>query len=57
MWQDGVAGVDKDFADAQAYCQILKFAGFEDWYLPSLRELKTIVVSANYPKAIDTAFK
>ena len=57
MWQDGMAGVEKDFGDAQDYCQTLKFAGFEDWYLPSLSELKTIIVSGNYPKAINTAFK
>jgi hypothetical protein len=59
MWQDSYKAeyVEKSFDEARAYCQDLNFAGFTDWYLPSLRELKTIQKPDNYPQSIDKAFK
>lgn len=59
MWQDNSAAgsTDKNYTDAIAYCEDLDFAGYTDWYLPSIDELKSIVKSENYPKCIDKAFE
>lgn len=59
MWQDNSAASSKDinFEDAKAYCKSLDLAGYKDWYLPKLDELKSIVKAQNYPRAIVKAFK
>ncbi|WP_295418017.1 DUF1566 domain-containing protein [Sulfurovum sp.] len=45
VWQDNqaVAEVTKSYSDAKKYCEQLKVDGFEDWRLPTLSELYTIV--------------
>ena len=45
-----------DQASAIAYCDSLVFAGVDDWYLPSMDQLKTTEDTANTPK-IDAAFE
>jgi len=59
MWQDdsSVSSIDKNYTDAIAHCEELEFAGYNDWYLPKLSELKSIVKAENYPKCIDKAFE
>ncbi len=59
MWQDDEFSSDQDlsFDKAIAYCEDLDFAGHDDWYLPTLSELKTIVNVDNYPKTVISVFK
>ncbi len=59
MWQDNAAAnsTDKSYTDAKVYCDALDFAGYTDWYLPSVNELKSIVKAENYPRCIDQSFK
>lgn len=58
MWQDNTAAgeVKKNYTDAIAYCENLNFVGYDDWYLPSVDELKSIVKAENYPKSIVEGF-
>ena len=58
MWQDdsSAASTDKNYKDAIAYCENLELAGYTDWYLPNVDELKSIVKAENYPQCIDKAF-
>ncbi len=59
MWQDDstASSTDKNFADAIAHCENLDLAGYTDWYLPSVNELKSIVKAENYPRSIAKAFQ
>ncbi|WP_052746110.1 DUF1566 domain-containing protein [Sulfurovum lithotrophicum] len=45
IWQDNksVATVEKSYVEASNYCKQLSVDGFEDWRLPSIKELYTIV--------------
>jgi len=62
MWQDGgYNGVDGMFynvgtSSAVGFCDILSLGGFNDWRIPSLAELLTIV-DKSYSPAIDPIFK
>lgn len=42
------------FQDAVDYCEALDFAGHDDWRLPSVRELATLVDVSRHDPAIDT---
>jgi hypothetical protein len=42
MWQQQAAG-PHTWVDALTYCETLNLAGYEDWRLPNLRELQSIV--------------
>lgn len=59
MWQDDstASSTDKNYTDAIAHCEKLDFAGYTDWYLPSVNELKSIVKAENYPRSIVKAFQ
>ena len=59
MWQDDSAAssTDKNYADAIAHCESMDFAGYTDWYLPNVDELKSIVKAENYPRSIVKAFQ
>ncbi len=62
MWQQDTADVDELFADTLAwcealeYCERLNFAGHEDWRLPNIRELQSIVDYGRKEPAIDPVF-
>jgi len=51
MWQDNedIIKTKRNWHGAKRYCQNLKLFGFDDWYLPDINELKSIVASANKP--------
>ncbi|MGE4509510.1 MAG: DUF1566 domain-containing protein [Sulfurimonadaceae bacterium] len=44
MWQDDADAktVQKNWYDAQAYCNNLQLVGFNDWRLPTMRELQDL---------------
>ena len=66
MWEqatadtDGDGDVDKDdmvtWAEALRYCEDLDFAGHDDWRLPNVRELQSIVDYARHGPAVDPVF-
>ena len=58
MWQDDSSAktVKKNWQGAIDYCEELSLAGFNDWYLPNIDELKSIVDKSNSP-AIVSGFK
>jgi len=59
MWQDDLysSRLDMPFSKAIEYCETLKFAGFDDWSLPHLDALKSLIQTENYPLSIDKTFK
>lgn len=59
MWQDDMwaAATEKSFEEAKTYCRGLHFAGYQDWKLPDLATLKSIVRADNYPRAIVKEFQ
>ena len=66
MWQKNTADVngdgqstDQDFTDwcgALQYCEILSFAGHDDWRLPNVRELQSVVDYGRCYPALDPIF-
>jgi hypothetical protein len=66
MWQRDWADVSGDgqstvedrlvWCDASAYCENLSFAGHDDWRLPNVRELQSIVDYGRVDPAIDPVF-
>ncbi len=55
-WQQKDDGRTRDWKSALQYCQDLKLGGSENWRLPSVKELQSIVdYSRKYP-ALDTRF-
>lgn len=59
MWQDNIDAktIRKNRKDAKQYCRSLVFAGYDDWYLPRLKELKSIVDESKFDPAIRNGFK
>ena len=60
MWQDdysdnGGSIKEATWQEAIAYCEESKLAGYEDWRLPNIKELKSIVDDTKYNPAIDTS--
>lgn len=43
IWATKDNGVDIDWRAAHAYCEQLELAGFDDWRLPGLEELETLL--------------
>ena len=59
MWQDNIDAktIRKNRKDAKQYCRRLVFGGYDDWYLPRVKELKSIVDKTKYDPAIRDGFK
>jgi hypothetical protein len=66
MWQKNTADANADgridgkdnitWCDALNFCDNLEFAGFDDWRLPNVRELQSIVDYGRKDPAIDPVF-
>jgi len=56
MWQQEDDDVTRDWEDALAYCEELDLAGYADWRLPDIKELRSIVDNTTYNPAIDTTY-
>jgi len=46
----------RDWANSSSYCENLTFAGYDDWRLPRIKELLTLVNYNKYSPAIDQHF-
>ena len=59
MWQDNieVKTVKRVREDAKTYCSNLILGGYDDWYLPSRKELVSIVDYGSYNPALNSTFK
>ncbi|MGV8905729.1 MAG: DUF1566 domain-containing protein [Acetobacterium sp.] len=51
MWQMSDDGTTKDWEEALAYSDNLELAGYDDWRLPNVKELQSIV---DYSRSLDT---
>lgn len=59
MWQDDrdAKSVTKDWEGAKAYCENLSLEGHNDWRLPAIKELQSIVDITKYNPAIKAGIK
>ncbi len=53
MWQQATAPGKYDWQQALSYCENLRLAGYEDWRLPDIKELRSIVNDGVHEPAID----
>lgn len=58
IWQDNIAVEGKEmlYGEAKSYCKKLSLAGVEDWRLPTVEELQSIVDLTRYDPAIKRGF-
>ena len=56
MWQKEAAPETRGWQDALKYCSDLVLAGHNDWRLPNVRELQSIVDYGRFYPAIDPVF-
>ena len=58
MWQDGdLSPHEMTHDEAVHYCENLNSAGFNDWRLPTIKELLSITDDTRFELAINKAFK
>ena len=56
IWQQTDDGIKRTWKDALACCEQLSLAGHDDWRLPNVRELETLVAVDRSKPAIDPLF-
>jgi hypothetical protein len=56
LWQQETAHGKYTWQEALQYCDGLGLAGFDDWRLPNVRELQSIVDYGHFDPAIDPVF-
>ncbi len=55
MWQQADSGSGMDWEDALAYAESATLAGYNDWRLPNIKELQSIVDYTHSPSASEAA--
>lgn len=55
MWQQADNGAGTIWGEALAYCENLSLAGYDDWRLPNIKELHSIVDYSRSPDATNSA--
>jgi len=55
-WQDNTTPVKKSWKGAIDYCENLSLGGKNDWRLPNINELLSIVDDSKYNPAINSSF-
>ena len=56
MWQQRDDGTERNWQEALDYCNCLSLAGHNDWRLPNIKELESIVDITRYNPAIDGVY-
>ena len=56
-WQDDNITDTMGWPEAIEYCENLELGGYDDWRLPNINELKTIIDRSRYNPAIISAFE
>lgn len=54
MWQSPSPQQEYTWEEALAYAESLELAGYDDWRLPTIKELKSIIDYTTYDPAVDT---
>lgn len=55
MWQQADDGQTRDWIDALSYAENLELAGYDDWRLPNVKELQSIVDYSRAPDVTGSA--
>ena len=56
VWQQADDGIQRTWTDAMPYCENLTLAGYQDWRLPNIKELNTIIDRSNNSPAVNPTF-
>ena len=56
MWQQTIPSSIYTRSNSSSYCNRLTYAGYDDWRLPTPKELLTIVDNSRHDPAIDTTY-
>lgn len=55
MWQKTDDGVARDWLSSISYCESLSLGGYDDWHLPTAKELQSLVDYSRSPDATNSA--
>ncbi|MFH0998224.1 MAG: DUF1566 domain-containing protein [Pseudomonadota bacterium] len=56
MWQQATASTPMTWNNAMSYCEGLSLAGYTDWRLPTIEELRSLVDHSRSNPAINTTY-
>ncbi len=48
MWQHYIGHGKKTWEEAKSLCENLKYAGYTDWRVPTIKELRTLTKKKKY---------
>lgn len=57
MWMKADSGKTMDWKEALEYAENLEYMGYDDWRLPNVKELQSIVDYTRAPDALDAAYR